>query len=214
MWADGGPGDGGKVLGTAESLAEAMSVQYRPLGYREHVIVTLPRGVTAAPRQRFLAYRMGPQILGQGQVVIPTGIVEVATMIDASRANAVLVTKYENVFAGHGLTLLDTLRMPVDVRPTRVEFGLSTRVVWAYAAPRLVDEGRQIILAAAAAQGLVPGDQVSLRVANRSDPTQDDELGVAQITRVTQWGASAIIIDVNDGGIAPGTRAQVSAKMP
>jgi hypothetical protein len=214
MWSTGGPVDAGKVIGTAESVAMAMSVQFRPIGYREHLIVTMPRGIVGAPKQKFITYRLGPVVLSQGQVVIPTGVIEIASMLDQNRADAILLTKFENVFAGHGVAVLDSLKMPVNVHPTRVEFGLSTRVVWAYASPRLVDEGRQLILAAAAAQGLVPGDQISLRAPSKTDPTRDDELGVAQITRVTQWGASAVMLDVNDGGIAPGTRAQVSAKMP
>jgi LysM repeat protein len=214
MWSDGGPSGGGSVVGTAESVAMAMSVKYRPLGYREHVIVKLPQGVVATQGQKFLTYRLGPVLLGQGQVVIPTGIVQVSSALGSDRADAVLVSKFENVFAGHGVTVLEPLRMPVNVYPTRVEFGLSTRVVWVYAAPELVDEGRHVILGATGSQGLVPGDQVSLRVPSKTDPTKDDELGVAQVTRVTQWGVSAIMLDVTDGGISAGTRAQVSAKMP
>ncbi len=72
-----------------------------------------------------------------------------------------------------------------------------------------------MILAAGSGQGFVPGDQVSLRLpAPGSGGAGDEEVGVAQVTRVTPWGASATLISVRDGGIAPGVRAQVSAKMP
>ena len=112
------------------------------------------------------------------------------------------------------MTQLDTLAMPLNTFPTRVEFGLSTRISWVYASPALPSEGQYLIFSATAAQGLVPGDQLSLRIPRKTEPTVDDEVGVAQVTRVTPFGVSAVLMNVRDAGIAAGTRAQVSAKMP
>jgi LysM repeat protein len=214
MWAQGGPNDGGTVVGTAEPVGIAMTVSNRPIGYREMVTVDLPQGVDAVAGRRMLVYRLGPVIAGQGQVVVPTGIVQLSGDAEGRRARAVLMTKYEDVFAGHGVTKLDTLAMPLNTFPTRVEFGLSTRVSWVYSSPALPSDGQYLIFAATAAQGLVPGDQLSLRIPRKSEPTVDDEVGVAQVTRVTPFGVSAVLMNVRDAGITGGTRAQVSAKMP
>jgi hypothetical protein len=40
------------------------------------------------------------------------------------------------------------------------------------------------------------------------------DVATAQVTRVTPWGASAIIIGQTDGGVATGMAARVTAKMP
>jgi LysM repeat protein len=214
IWAEGGPVDGGRVDGSTEAVAKGMTLALRPIQAQEEVMLTLPRGMTSPPGTRLLTYRIADLIGGQGQVVVPTGVVQVVRFEDGNHARARLVKKFEDVFAGHGVTPLDSLAMPKNVFPTRVEFGLSTRVVWTYANPRLPGRGSFVILAAGAGQGLVTGDQVSLRVMSRGDGQGDVEVGVAQVTRVTPWGASAMMLDVSGAGIAAGTRAQVSAKMP
>ena len=214
MWAEGGLRDGGSLVGTAEPVGISMSVEKRPIGYREMVTVDLPRGIDAVAGRRMLVYRLGPVVAGQGQVVIPTGIVQLSGEAEGRRAHAMLMTKYEDVFSGHGVTVLDTLAMPVNTYPVRVAFGLSTKIAWVYASPALPSEGQYLILSATAAQGLVPGDQLSIRIPRAAEPTVDDEIGVAQVTRVTPFGVSAVLLNVRDAGIKEGTKAQVSAKMP
>lgn len=217
LWSEGGPDDGGRLDATAASMGIALNPEHRPIQFEEDVFVTMPRGMMPAAGQKLLTYRLGPVLPGHGQVIVPTGVLEVKSAADAGRALATVVRKYEDVFIGNGVTPLDTLAMPTNVFPTRVEFGMSTRVLWVYTSPELPSSGNKMVLAAGTAAGLVPGDQVSLRAPGADvvpGALPAVELGVAQITRVTQWGASAVIIDARDGGIAPGLRAQVSAKMP
>ena len=45
-------------------------------------------------------------------------------------------------------------------------------------------------------------------------PLPPEDLAVVQVTRVTEWGASAIIIGMADGGLLKGQTARVTAKMP
>jgi hypothetical protein len=75
-----------------------------------------------------------------------------------------------------------------------------------------------MILAAGASDGLVPGDQVTVLVEMGNDekgvPRAPQEIAVLQVTRVTTWGASAILIGQSEGVVAPGMPARVSAKMP
>ncbi|MEA3246210.1 MAG: LysM peptidoglycan-binding domain-containing protein [Gemmatimonadota bacterium] len=215
MWAVGGPADGGHIDGTAETLGVGINADVRPIQALEEVYVTLPRGTAASPGARLMSYRLGDVITGQGQVVVPTGIVRITKDVGKGRALAVLVEKFEDVFAAQGVTAADTLAMPVNVFPNRVEFGLSTRVTWVHLDPQLAMPGNKVILAAGSGQGLVTGDQLSLRLMPAgSDGAGDAEVAIAQVTRVTPWGATATLLSVRDGGIAPGMRAQVSAKMP
>lgn len=217
MWDVGGPVGAGRLDGTAEPISMALTASLRPIQLREPVLLTMPRGMAPAQGLRLMTYRLGPVIQGQGQVVIPTGVVNVVSATDSTHATGTLTHKFEDVFAAHGLIALDTLAMAMNVYPTRVEFGIATRVVWVYGSPALVNEGHSLIFSATSAQGLVPGDQLSLRLSragNAPDSDADEEIAVAQVTRVTKWGASGIIIDARAAGVAPGVRAQVSAKMP
>lgn len=214
MWAAGGPDVHGTIDGLAEAAGMAAS-PYRPIQYREDVLVTLPAGVEPMENMRLMTYRLGEIVAGQGQVVVPTGVLEVLAAVDATHARATVVKKFEDVFQGHSVVVLDTLAMPLGVFPTRVEFGMMTRVAWSFHGPTLPSSGQKLILAAGAASGLVAGDQLSIRSAPMAEGAAGDlEIGVAQVTRVTQWGVSAVLLEARDGGIVPGLRAQVSAKMP
>lgn len=215
VWSEGGPAGGGRVDGTTEPNAIKMTIELRPIQPREQVVVTLPAGVEGIAGAKLLVYRLGPILGAQGQVVIPTGVIQVAAGMEGRQARAILTQKYEDVYVGHGLIPLDTLAMPLSVFPARVEFGVTTRVVWVQSSPALMTAGAKMIFADGATLGLATGDQLTLRAAPRGDGTAPaPELGVVQVTRVTQWGASGVLLDVRDGGIVPGTRAHVSAKMP
>lgn len=113
---------------------------------------------------------------------------------------------------------MDTLVIPQGTYPTRVEFGLATKIAYMYGEPVLPPVGHQIIFEARASDGLVPGDQLTLSVAGgrASDGSQlpPQDIAIAQVTRVTPWGASAIIMSQTDGGITTGMAARVTGKMP
>lgn len=218
MWAEGGPKDAGRVEATAEPLSPDVDPALRPIQLMEDVYVVLPRGVAARPGDRLLLFRLGETFIGRGQVVVPTGVVRVVSALDGNRARATVVQKYEQVYVNNGVVPLERLEMPAGVSPSHVEFGAATRVRWVYASPELPATRTPLILDATSAQGLVPGDQVTIRgpegSAGRAAGTPDGSLGVAQVVRVTRWGASAMLLEVSGGGITAGAPAVVSAKMP
>ncbi len=218
MWAVGGPGDAGLVAGTAESQGVGLTLEARPVQFRERLFLTLPKGARGAIGDRYVVYRLGAIIPGVAQVVVPTGVVRLTSAAAAGRARGDLVQQFDNVFQGQGVADLDTLTIPPGVFPRPVESGLATNVVWLHGDPVLATNGQTLILAAGTGEGLVPGDQLSLRRDRGADrdgaPQPDEEVAVAQVTRVTQWGASAIILQQNGPGVVEGMRARVTAKMP
>lgn len=218
MWSDGGPADGGYIESTAESSGIEMTLANRPIQYRERVYVVVPKGAGGTVGVRLLVYRRGETVEGQGQVMIPTGVVRLTSPAADGRAQAELTVKFEDVFTGQRATLLDTLDQPVGKFPQRVEFGPSMTVAWLYNNPVLPTIGQYLILSAGAKAGLVPGDQVSLRRDIPGDgfgpALPDAEVAVAQVTRVTPWGATALVIQQAQAGIYDGMRARVTAKMP
>jgi hypothetical protein len=122
------------------------------------------------------------------------------------------------VYEGHGLVPSEPLQMPAGVNPARVEFGLRTSIVYMHDSPVVSSIGQHIILAAGASDGLVPGDQLTVQVDMGVDekgvPRPPQEIAVLQVTRVTTWGASAILIGQTEGVVSAGMAARVSAKMP
>lgn len=218
MWDVNGVQGAGRVIEGSSTDGIGIYNTERPVQYMEMLYIQVPTGSAGAKDERFLLFRYGPTIEGQGRVVVPTGIVKVTQAAGSSRTEAVLMAKFEDVFAGQHVMPLDTLSMTPGVFPSRVEFGLATTITYMYGNPVLPPVGHQIIFGAKAADGLVAGDQLTLQVPasiaadGSALPAQD--IAVTQITRVTQWGASAIIIGQTDGGIKTGMAARVTGKMP
>jgi LysM repeat protein len=218
MWEVGGPRNPGAVGRTAESQGIDMTIENRPIQYREKVYVELPKGVSGAVGSRFYSYKLGRIVQGQGQVILPTGVFRIISTRADGRSLAELMGKYDDIFTGQGLMPLDSLNMQPNIFPVRVEFGLSTHVTWLKGDPVLPGDGHYLIVAATSKDGLTPGDQLSLRkdLGLRPDGSArgNVEVGVAQVTKVTRWGATAIIVNLTEVGVAEGMNARVTAKMP
>ncbi|MEX2181785.1 MAG: LysM peptidoglycan-binding domain-containing protein [Gemmatimonadaceae bacterium] len=218
LWDINGVAGAGRLDGTTEQDGVGITLTKRPIQIYERVYIVTPEGAEGGPEERYLLFRYGPVVPGSGRVVIPTGVVKLVTASINGRALGVVLTKFEDVYAGDLTMPLDTLSLEPGIFPTHVEFGLQTSVVYLYRDPVLAPIGHQLIFAAGAGDGLVPGDQLTLqREKGRDDtgaPLPPEDIAVAQVTRVTPWGASAILIGQSDGGVARGISARVTAKMP
>jgi hypothetical protein len=218
VWSAGGPSDAGVLEAAAEGPGIRMTTANRPIQYLEPVFVQLPKGGAGKLGDELLVYRLDSLIEGQGQVLVPTGVIKLVSPGANGRARAQLVQKFEDVFQGQGVTTLDTSHLTPGVLPARVESGLATRVSWLESNPVLPGNGAYLILSAGAKDGLVPGDQVTLMrsrgVDSKSVELPDEEVAVAHVTRVTPWGAAAVIVHTLQAGVRPGMTARVSAKMP
>lgn len=218
MWDANGVAGTGRVIEGASTDGIGIRNTQRPLQYMEEAWVQVPEGVDGAVDQRVMTFRYGPTIEGKGRVVIPTGIIKITQAAEGRRARGIVVAKFEDLFAGQLVMPVDSLIMTPGVFPARVEFGLATTINYMYGEPVLPPVGHQIIFAATADDGLVPGDQLTLSVPGgvsadgTTMPPQD--VAVAQVTRVTRWGASAIIVSQTDGGVKTGMAARVTGKMP
>ncbi len=218
LWDPAGITGAGRIGKPAAPDPVVASRFARPIQLFERTFITVPSNATGAAREEYVAYRLGPVVAGEGQVVVPTGVFRLVSAPQNGQAEAILLSKYEDVFEGQGLLTADPLQMPSRVSPARVEFGLRTTVVYIHSDPVVSSTGQTMILAAGASDGLVPGDQVTIVVDGGTDaqgaPRPPQEVAVLQVTRVTTWGASAILIGQTDGIISVGMAGRVSAKMP
>lgn len=218
LWDAAGITGAGKVGATVQAQTIATTRYERSVQIYERVNITVPSNAAGAVNEEYVSYRHGPLLAGEGQIIVPTGVFRLLTAPQNGQAEAMLLTKYEDVYAGQGLIPSDPLQMPGNVNPARVEFGLRTTVVFLAGDPVVSSIGQHMILAAGATDGLVPGDQVTVQVDMGVDekgvPRAPQDIAVLQVTRVTNWGASAILIGQTEGVVSPGMAARVSAKMP
>lgn len=218
VWSAGGPVGAGRVLKTAASQVVVPTLEQRIYQSQEAIYIRLPLGASRVNGERFMTYELGPVLEGQGQVVIPTGIIELQADPAAGDGRAVINQRFRQVLEGQGVIAIDSLMPRLDQHPSSVEFGAATKLSWVLDTPVLVQLGQYVILTLTSNDGVVPGDQVTLLAemgaGERGEQHAPEAAAVVQVLRVTPQGASAIVLNRSQAAITTGMSGRVTAKMP
>jgi LysM repeat protein len=217
---EGGPRSYGRVLkaGDLPGIAEATE-RYRFQSY-DRIMIELPVGNVAPEGERFLSYRLGPILNDLGQVMIPTGIVEV---VQSPRAGAPAVAKviraYTEITASDRLIPLDTAGLNSTVRARRVANGPSTTIRWVQDDHILPSIGAYVILQTTSKEGVKVGDEYQVyRPRPKSSESQVNDppvpVGRLQVVRSTPFGVTAIVIGQQQPVIEEGMPVRVIARIP
>ncbi|HEX6059748.1 MAG TPA: LysM peptidoglycan-binding domain-containing protein [Gemmatimonadaceae bacterium] len=218
-WADreGGPRRRGAIVAAAEIPGVAVIERIKQLQFMEAVYVRVPDD-RPVEGDLYVAYKLGPVLDGDRQIVVPTGILRVDQPESGRTASLARVVRLFGVVeVGQHIAPLDTFSMSPDARPRRVSDGPRATVSYVQDDPILPGLQRFLVLTGARSR-VSAGDQVTLvRDPERlPDGTMlpEREIAVARVVRVTPQGVSAILIDETEPSIRTGTPARVSAKMP
>ena len=220
-WVDArkGPSGSGYIVQAAD-IPGVASVDRSMVHLYDKVFVSPPAG--AGPgRQVFLAYTFGPFIEDFGQIVIPTGLIEVAKIAPPGEASVGRVVKmYGTMHGGQRLIPYDTSGAVVLGRAAPVTNGSEGTVRWIFREPVLPSLQDYVVLDISKRDGVNVGDQIELYQA-RQRANLDLELALpevsiarGQVLRVIPFGATAIITAQEQPKIQEGTSARVAAKMP
>jgi hypothetical protein len=219
-WVDenGGPKRHGYIVESAELPGIASADRSRMRLY-DRVFVAQPD--TATGRKLYLAYRLGPMLTDFGQIVIPTGVIEVPRPAQPGEAAVGRVVRmFDEILEGQRLIPLDTAAGIVSGRPTAVPGGTRGMVRWVAGEPVLGTIQHYVVVDISRKDSLTAGDQIEL-YQPRQHPTEGRELALpeisiarAQVLRVTQYGATAIVISQEQPKIERGAAARIAAKMP
>ena len=217
---EGGPRGFGRILksGDLAGIAQATD-RFRFQAY-DRIFIAPPVGQVAPEGERYLAYKLGPVLEDQGQVIIPTGIIEITRAARSGTAAAAKVVRaFNEVTATDRLIPIDTAGVSTTVRPTRVVNGPSTVVKWVYGEPVLPSVQNFVVLGVSSRQGVRMGDEFVIYLpppkperGQLKDP--DILISKAQIVRATPYGATAVIVGQEQPAIKEGMSARVSARMP
>lgn len=216
--AEGGPPGAGRVRATAESQVVTMQIEQRALQSQEPIFIDLPTGGKRVNGERFLTYTLGPVLFGQGQVVIPTAVIQIAGDSGVGETRAVILRRFRSVDEGQGIVPIDTLIPRRDQFPAAVEFGKATTLAWMVDRPIIAQLGGYVILSSTAKDGFVTGDQVTLLASlgegANGEVRAPEAAAVVQVLRVTPFGVSAIILRRSQGELAVDMPGRITAKMP
>ena len=221
-WLDvlGGPQGSGYIIQNSDVSAVA-SADHSRQNLFDAIMIAPPAGTQASERQLFLAYRLGPLIENFGQVVIPTGIIQVTRASQPGEAAVARVVKmFSEVLQGQRLIPYDSAGAVVSGFPSPITNGRIAQVRWIQDEPVLPSIQSYVIVDMGGAEGVRTGDQIEL-YQPRQGPVDGRPLAIpeisiahAQVLRVTPYSATAMITSQQQSRIEQGTQVRVSAKMP
>lgn len=217
---EGGPRGFGRILKSGDIAGVAEASERTSFQAYDRVLIAPPVGHVAPEGERYLAYRLGPVLEDQGQVVIPTGIVEITRAPRSSvAAVAKVVRAFRDLSVSDRLIPVDTAGITTTARPERVANGPASTVRWIYGEPVLPSVQNFVVLGLSSREGVKMGDEILIfRAQTRAERGElaEPEIPVskAQVVRATPFGVTAVIIGQEQPAVREGMPARVIARMP
>ena len=169
----------------------------------------------------YLAYRNGPLIEDVGQVIIPTGVIEVVRPpVNGEAAIARVQRMFREVNESDRLMPYDSSIVAVTGMPTPIKNGREGDIRWIAEEPVLPTPTYYILTSLTAGDGVKAGDEIELFQARKKAQdegqyaTPEIKVGRAQVIRVTPFGSTAMITGLVQPHVkAMETKVRVVAKI-
>ncbi len=218
-WLDnrGGPVGSGRLLAPVDILGIAESREQIWLHVHDRAYISLPDGAVATEGDRYLTYRLGTEVTGGRQVVIPTGIVRVTVADNGDATTVRILQQFETVRIGDQLMPLERAVLPVRAPTTPIDLGIEGRILWVSSDVLLPTVQHYVLLDVTSLDGVRLGDMFTIfrpRRALEGHMLPEEEIALAQIVRVNDRGATAMIVDQRHPAIKEGVPARLTRRLP
>ena len=221
-WVDRlkGPPVWGRIIGAADLPGIEPARQRGRFQLNDNVLIAPPTGSVGPEKELYLAYHNGPLIEEVGQVIIPTGIVEVVRPpVNGEAAIARIVRMFGEVNERDRLMPFDSSGLGITGMPTPIKNGVEGDVRWIPEDPVLPSPTYFIVLSLTQSD-VKAGDEVELFQARKKAQeegeyaTPEIKVGRAQVVKVTPYGSTALITRLDQPRVEPyKTKVRVVAKM-
>jgi LysM repeat protein len=211
----GGPAGSGRLAAAYDRPGILAAAGGRRFQLKDRIFVELPRGAAGRPGEVLLAYRLGPVIGDDVQVVLPTGILRVESVTPGQPALARVLRQFDELVLDQRVMSLETLQPSVG-NPVAVAPGSPEKVLYVMHDPVLPSLQSYVILSARSASGVRVGDQFTL-IDDSIDPRYPAppvNAAVAEVVRVTPQGVTAIVVEQEQPRIYEGMIARLTARAP
>jgi LysM repeat protein len=215
-----GPVAWGRIIGSADIPGIEPAKQRARYQLNDPVLITPPPGSVGAMGELYLTYRFGPLIEDVGQVIVPTGVLEVVREPRNGDAGVARVSRMFGDIQEHDrLIPYDSSALSISGVPVPVSNGVEGEVQWVPDEPVLASLDHFIVLTLTSRDGVRIGDQVELFQKHQKPADQglpgipEIFIGHAAIVKVTEFGSTAIITSLDQPKVIKGTAVRVIAKM-
>jgi nucleoid-associated protein YgaU len=213
----GGPAGSGRLVGGIDmpETENSTSLDTRRFQLRDQVSIIPPQGAAPAAGTRYIAFRLDGALDGR-QVVVPTALLEVDRVVPGRAPTAVIIRQFGSVVAGQRLIAYDPGSRDT-LQPVPVTGGRTTRVLDVFGDELVPGVQNFVFLPLGTRDGIRPGDRFTVfQPARRSGGAMlpDTEIADLSVVRVTEQGATAIVIGQVAARFDAGTPARISHRMP
>jgi LysM repeat protein len=218
----GGPRGAGAILKVINLSVTASGRDPKArVQLHDDILISPPVGSAAPEGARYVSYTVGPYVEDLGQVVIPTGIIEV-TRAPRSGESAVaqVVRMFGEIQSDQRLMPYDSTALQVTGRPQPVNSSGWSSVKLIPGGAILPAIQDFLVLDVSSRDGVKIGDEFLLfeprRPADATRGLADPEIPIAraQAVRVTPYATTVMITGEKHPKIQPGTMARRIAMMP
>jgi len=220
----GGPRGSGQILKVvALSVTSSGRDPKQRAQLHDEILISPPAGSAAAEGERYITYTFGPYVDDLGQVVVPTGVVEVTRAPRDREAAVAQVTRmFGEVYSDQHLMPYDsaTLHIFGHAEPIADSIVTEVKLVAGNRTPILPGLQDYVLVDVTTRDGIKIGDEFELFVPRHSSDVSgapaDPEVQIAKAmaVRVTRYGTTLMITGEKHPKIEAGTRARRVATMP
>jgi LysM repeat protein len=211
----------GRIIGSAEIPGIDPARQRARFQLNDRVLIAPPTGSVAPEHEFYLAYHNGPLLEeANGQVIIPTGVLEVLRPPrNGDAAVARVVRMFGEVQESDRLMPYDSSALAVTGSPVPVRNGVVGDIRWIVDEPVLPPLENFLVLTLTSRDGMKIGDKLELfkprvKSTDVGQPSLPEiHIGWAQVVRVTPLGSTAMITALEQPKVDKATRVRVTAKM-
>jgi LysM repeat protein len=211
----------GRIVGSAEIPGIDPARQRARFQLNDRVLIAPPTGSVAPEHELYLAYHYGPLLEeANGQVIIPTGVLEVLRPPrNGDAAVARVVRMFGEVEEHDRLLPYDSSAFAVTTLPVPVKNGIVGDIRWIVDEPVLPPLENFLVLTLTSRDGMKIGDKLELFKPREKSPDvgqpslPEIRIGTAQVVRVTPLGCTAMITALEQPKVDKGTRVRVIEKM-
>jgi hypothetical protein len=203
----------GKVLrAVGKPTLRNLSASSTTLIYGE-VAIDAPNGATYQVGDSLLIARVERHVSGWGEVVFPTGIVEV-TQTTEDGARAVIIEQFHRVSDGQMALPIEPFLDPGEVVPVPIENGLQGEIIEPRDLHPLPQQQNIVFIDRGRSDGVALGDVFMVLRPGEREGLVPDTVGYMHVVHTRERSSSAVLIFIEDIGIGAGSPVQLVLKMP
>jgi len=217
----GGPRGAGQILKVVSlSVTVSGKDQKARAQLHDEILIAPPAGSAASEGERYVTYTFGPYLEDLGQVVVPTGIIEVTRAPrDREAAIAHVVRMFGEIQADQRLMPYDSTALHIFGRPEEKPDSIVSKVALIQSGAILPSLQDYLVVDVSTRDGVRVGDEFLLfEPHHKSDKSDfaDPEIAIAraQAVRVTSYATTLMITGQRHPKIEAGTLARRVATMP